>query len=174
MYIMIYDKFAKGDDGLYHVEVFTDDRKHYFIQLNDVTITDITGDISFDIPTPEKVDAIHEVNIQNAIENSQEWFGKKFTEKTLRSAYTREDTLTAERLVGLYPTKVFNSEKALIDIDIIKPGDVCSVIVQFSGLWFAKKAFGPSWNIVQVKVHPAPEEKFDVTYPDEYMFEDDE
>lgn len=171
---MIYDKFAKGDDGLYHVEVFTDDRKHYFIQLNDVTITDITGDISFDIPTPEKVDAIHEVNIQNAIENSQEWFGKKFTEKTLRSAYTREDTLTAERLVGLYPTKVFNSEKALIDIDIIKPGDVCSVIVQFSGLWFAKKAFGPSWNIVQVKVHPAPEEKFDVTYPDEYMFEDDE
>jgi|TARA_R110000803_G_scaffold177089_2_gene239487 hypothetical protein len=171
MYIMIYDKLAKGDDGLYHVRVFTDDRKKHFVQLNDVTITDITGDISFDISTPEKVDAIHEVNIQNAIDNSQEWFGKKLAEKTLRSAYTREDTLTAERLVG---TKVFNSEKALVDLDIIKPGDVCSVIVEFSGLWFAKKAFGPSWNIVQVKVHPAPEEKFDETYPDEYMFEDDE
>ena len=167
---MIYDKLTKGDDGMYHVRVFTDDRKKHFIQLNNVTITDVTDDLVFETIS-EKIDAVHELNIQAAIENSQEWFGKKLIEKTLRSAYTREDTLSAEHIPD---TKVFNSEKTLVGFETINPGDTCSVIVEFSGLWFAKKAFGPSWNIVQVKVHPPPEEKFDETYPADYMFEDDE
>jgi hypothetical protein len=167
---MMYDKLTKGDDGLYHVRAFTDDRKKHFVQLNDVTITDTGDDFAFEVSTPEKVDVIHDMNIQNAIDNSQEWFGKKLTEKTLRSAYTREETLSAERLQN---TKVFSHDKALIDFDILQPGDVCSVIVEFSGLWFAKKAFGPSWNIVQVKMQQTVE-KFDETYPEDYMFEDEE
>ena len=167
---MIYDKLTKGDDGLYHVRAFTDDRKKYFVQLNGVTIMDVGDDLVLEALS-EKIDSIHELNIQNAIDNSQEWFGKKLAEKTLRSAYTREDTLTAERIPD---TKVFSADKVLTDFGVIKPGDTCSVIVEFSGLWFAKKAFGPSWNIVQVKMHPPPEEKFDETYPEDYMFEDDE
>lgn len=167
---MIYDKLTKGDDGLYHVRAFTDDRKKYFVQLNGVTIMDVGDDLVLEALS-EKIDSIHELNIQNAIDNSQEWFGKKLAEKTLRSAYTREDTLSAERIPD---TKVFSADKVLTDFEVIKPGDTCSVIVEFSGLWFAKKAFGPSWNIVQVKMHPPPEEKFDETYPEDYMFEDDE
>jgi hypothetical protein len=164
---MLYDTLAKGDDGLYHVRAFTDERKKYFIQMNDVTITDVGDDLVFE-PTPEKIDGVHEMNIQAAIENSEAWFGKKLTEKTLRAAYTREDTLSAERIPD---TRVFDAEKVPVDFDVIAAGDTCSVIVEFSGLWFAKKAFGPSWNIVQVKVSPPPEEKFDETYPEEYMFE---
>ena len=167
---MIYDKLTKGDDGLYHVRAFTDERKKYFVQLNDVTITDVGEDVVFELVNTEKVDIIHEQIIQDAIDNSVEWFGKKLAEKTLRSAYTREDTISAEHIAD---TKVFNSEKEIIGFDVIKPGDLCSVIVEFSGLWFAKKAFGPSWNIVQVKARQ-PEEKFDETYPENYMFEDDE
>ena len=166
----MYDKLTKGDDGLYHVRAFTDERKKYFIQMNDVTVTDVGEELVFESKS-EKIDAVHEMNIQSAVENSEEWFGKKLTEKTLRAAYTREDTLSAERIPD---TRVFNSDKVLTDFEVIKPGDTCSVIVEFSGLWFAKKAFGPSWNIVQVKMHPPPEEKFDETYPEEYMFEDDE
>lgn len=167
---MIYDKLTKGDDGMYHVRAFTDDRKKYFVQLNDVTITDVNDDLVFET-TSDKINSIHEMNIQSAIENSQEWFGKKLIEKTLRSAYTREDTLSAEHIPD---TKVFNSDKTMVGFETINPGDTCSVIVEFSGLWFAKKAFGPSWNIVQVKVHPPLEEKFDESYPEGYMFEDDE
>ena len=167
---MIYDKLTKGDDGTYHVRAFTDDHKKYFIQLNEIVIADVSEDLIFEA-AHEKIDTVHELNIQSAIENSQEWFGKKLSEKTLRSAYTREDTLSAERIPA---TKIFNSDKTLIDFEVIKPGDICSVIVEFSGLWFAKKAFGPSWNIVQVKMHPPPEKKFDETYPEDYMFEDDE
>lgn len=167
---MLYDKLTKGDDGLYHVRAFTDDRKKYFVQLNDVMVTDVNDDLVFET-TSEKIEAIHELNIQNAIDNSQEWFGKNLAEKTLRAAYTRESTLSAERIPE---TKVFSAEKALVAFETIEPGGACSVIVEFSGLWFAKKAFGPSWNIVQVKMNAPPEEKFDETYPEEYMFEDDE
>lgn len=170
MYKMIYDKLTKGDDGLYHARAYTDERKKFFVQLNDVTITEIGDDVSFEFTNTEKIDTIHDKVIQDAIDNSVEWFGKKLTEKTLRSAYTREDTISAERITD---TKVFTHEKEITDFNVIKTGDVCSVIVEFNGLWFAKKAFGPSWNIVQVKMRQ-PEEKFDETYPENYMFEDDE
>jgi len=164
---MIYDKLTKGEDGLYHVRAFTDERKRYFVQLNDVTIVDLTDEMVFEVAS-DKLDTIHETNIQNAIDNSQEWFGKKLQEKTLRSAYTREETLSAERIPG---TKIFDHEKSLVDFETLAPGEVCSVIVEFAGLWFAKKAFGPSWNVVQVKKRQ-PEETVDDSYPEDYMFEE--
>lgn len=166
---MFYDKISKGEDGLYHVRAFTDDRKRYFVQLNNVTITDVGEDLVFETDS-EKITAIHEMNIQNAIDNSQEWFGKTLTEKTLRTAYTHEDTLSAERIQSV---RVFDHDKTPTTLESIEPGEVCSVIVEFAGLWFAKKAFGPSWNLVQVKKHQR-EEKFDETYPEEYMFEEEE
>ena len=58
-------------------------------------------------------------------------------------------------------------------------GKVCSLFVEFSGIWFAKKAFGPSWNLVQVKIHedeseePEKEESPVESYQEEYMFEDE-
>lgn len=164
---MIYDTLNKGDDGLYHVRAFTDERKKYFVQLNDVTIGEVGEELVLEV-TSEKIDAIHEMNIQNAIDNSQEWFGKKLQEKTLRAAYTREETVSAERIPD---TKVFDHEKSPVDFETLAPGEVCSVIVEFAGLWFAKKAFGPSWKVVQVKKHQ-PEEKFDESYPEDYMFEE--
>jgi hypothetical protein len=164
---MIYVKLTKGEDGLYHVRAFTDERKRYFVQLDDVTITDLSGEVVLEVSS-DKVDAIHELNIQNAIENSEAWFGKKLQEKTLRSAYTREETLSAERIPG---TKIFDHDKSPVDFETLAPGEVCSVIVEFAGLWFAKKAFGPSWNLVQVRKRQ-PEETFDESYPEDYMFEE--
>jgi hypothetical protein len=45
-------------------------------------------------------------------------------------------------------------------------------------MWFAKKAFGPAWNVVQVKIENPEsipvQETFDKTYPEEYMFGDDQ
>jgi hypothetical protein len=169
---MLYDKLTKGDDGMYHVRAFTDDRKKYFVQLNDVTIVDVGDeDVTFEVSATDKLNDIHDVNIQNAISNSQEWFGKSLTKTILTAAYTRESTISAELLPV---TKIFNFNKDLLDdLETVKPGIICSVIVEFSGLWFAKKAFGPSWNIVQIKMQQT-EEKYDETYPENYMFEDDE
>jgi hypothetical protein len=167
---MIYDALTKGEDGLYHVKAYGDDRKKHFIQLNDVTIVEVgPEDLVFEVGPSEKIDAIHERNIQHAVENSQALFGKNLAEKTLRAAYTRDETLTAERIPE---TKAFLATKEPVELETLKAGDTCSVIVEFSGLWFAKKAFAPSWNIVQVRVQEPPAEKFDETYPDDYMFEE--
>ena len=173
---MIYDTVTKGEDGLYHVRAFTDERKKVFVQLNNVKIVDVSEDLAFEPADFTNVDAVHDLNIQNAVENGEIWFGRKVTDKTIKSAYIRDDTISAERIGN---TKVFNADKEVVDFETIEVGSECSVIVEFSGLWFAKKAFGPAWNIVQVKINrpnePEPEpEKFDETYPDDYMFEDDQ
>ena len=38
-------------------------------------------------------------------------------------------------------------------------------------MWFAKTAFGPSYNVVQVKLHPEPIKS---EYPEEYAFVEEE
>ena len=43
--------------------------------------------------------------------------------------------------------------KESVEFSSITVGMSCTALVEFSGLWFAKKAFGPSWNIVQLKIH---------------------
>lgn len=171
---MIYDTISKGEDGLYHVHAFTDERKRNFIQLDDVTIADTMNDITIDVDASEKIDAIHEANIQSAIESSESWFGKTVSEKTIRAAYMRDENLTTELIDQ---TKVFSFDKESLEIESLQPGMKCSVIVEFHGLWFAKKAFGPAWNIVQVRLNKPDEpekEKFDNTYPADYMFGDDQ
>jgi hypothetical protein len=57
------------------------------------------------------------------------------------------------------------------DNNSLTDGSKCKVIVEFSGLWFAKKTFGPIWNLVQVKLFAAP---IIDDYPDAYAFEDTE
>lgn len=175
---MIYDKITKGDDGLRHVRAFSDERKRNFLQLEDVKIVDISHDFVFESSCSKPFDELQETNVANAVVNSEEWFGRALSEQTLRRAYSREGAISAERLDT---TKVFNSKKEVVDYDTLKEDMNCSVVVEFSGLWFAKKAFGPTYNIVQVKLHPDPdpdpekdENNFDESYPEDYMFEDRE
>ena len=172
---MIYDTISKGDDGLYHVQAFNDEHKRCFVRVDNVIITDVTDDITFDVNASSAIDEIHEANIQNAIENGEAWFGKKVSEKTIRSAYIRDEALTAE---CIEQTKIFGSDKELLDKDALANDMKCSVILEFNGMWFAKKAFGPAWNVVQVKIEksePEPvQEVFDRSYSEEYMFGDDQ
>lgn len=152
---MIYNAPTKGDDGLYNVRAFTDERKRILIQLNNVTVTDVGSDITFSVPQDdEALKQIHDLNIKNAHENSEQWFGRKLSEETLKKAYVTGDTISCDLIPS---TRAFNSDKTPADFDSIKVGDVCSVIVDFAGLWFAKKAYGPSWCVVQVKLQPKPE-----------------
>ena len=81
---MIYDIPTKGEDGLYHVRAFTDERKRIFIQLNDVRIVETAEqDLTFEPADFSKIDEIHDVNVQNAIENGESWFGRKLADKTI-------------------------------------------------------------------------------------------
>jgi hypothetical protein len=180
---MIYDTLSKGEDGLYHSRALNDEKKRHLIQLNGVTVSDVdheTGEVSFEVTGEDnqaKVESVHVTNLQSALENSKTWFGKELPEKTISSAYTRSENLETDRISA---TRVFDHTKESVEFSSITVGMSCTVLVEFSGLWFAKKAFGPSWNIVQLKI-PEAEVEVEVeaeaeeeTYPDQYMIQDSE
>jgi len=189
-YKMIYGSLSKGEDGLYHVKALTEDKKRCYVQVkNAKVVDDVSGEVTFDISDAtgvEKIEAIHTQNLTSAIENSETWFGKKLTEKTINKVYTKEDTISAERIPA---TKVFDASKQLTQIEAFSPGTSCTIMLEYAGLWFAKKAFGPSWNLVQVKLNPEPEptpepepepeptpepEPEIEAYPEDIVIEDDE
>jgi len=177
---MIYNTLTKGEDGLYHTRALNDDNKRHFIQLNNLIVSDVdeeTGEVSFELTgedNQDKIDSIHVTNLNSALENSKTWFGKELAEKTITSAYTRGETLVTDRISA---TRVYDHNKEVVTEELV-PGLTCTALIEFSGLWFAKKAFGPSWNLVQMKIHeeknPEPEIEEEETYPDQYIIEDTE
>tara|TARA_X000000368_G_scaffold60431_1_gene42575 strand:+ start:6654 stop:7196 length:543 start_codon:yes stop_codon:yes gene_type:complete len=178
---MIYDTPTKADDGMRHVKALTDDKKRCFIQLNDVSVLDVdysTGEVSIEITGEDnqaKIENVHSTNINSALENSEEWFGKKVSEKAIDKAYIIDDSITAEKIEA---TKIFTANKELSDFETLTSGTKCSVFIEFAGLWFARSHFGPTWNIVQVKIHEEKTPEVEVpsvdAYPEECMFEDEE
>jgi hypothetical protein len=171
---MLYNAPAKGDDGLYFVKALNDSKRKCLVQLNKVKMADVTGDIVMELGSEDnvaKIQAIDTENLSAAVDNAETWFGKKLSDKVVEGAYTSsiaDGQITGERIEV---TKVFNSEQEEVDFETVQPGKTCDVILEFAGLWFAKKSFGSSWNVVQVRVHPDP---IIDTYPEGYAFVDDE
>uniref|UniRef100_A0AB38ZMA5 Uncharacterized protein n=1 Tax=Mantoniella tinhauana virus 1 TaxID=3111543 RepID=A0AB38ZMA5_9VIRU len=171
---MIYNSPIKGEDGLYFVKALDDSKHKILVQLNKVNIAEVSGEVVMDMTSDvniEKINTIDEQNLEAANENCQSWFGKKLTDSVIRSAYTnslKDGQLSADRLDV---TRVFDMQQEAIDFDRVEVGKTCDVILEMSGLWFAKKAFGATWNIVQVRVHDDP---ILDTYPDGYAFVDEE
>ena len=171
---MLYNAPTKGDDGLYFVKALNDSKRKCLVQLNGVRVVDVSGDVVFDLVSESNTQKIGDIdthNLEAARENCEAWFGKQLGEKVIDGAYT--PSVADGQITGecIEVTKVFNTQQEQLDLEIVQPGKVCDVILEFAGLWFAKKSFGSSWNIVQVRVHPDP--VLD-TYPEEYAFVDDQ
>jgi hypothetical protein len=171
---MLYNAPAKGDDGLYFVKALSDSKRKCLVQLNKVKIADASGDVVIDLRSEAnlaKIQAIDEQNLVAAQENCETWFGKQLSENVVKGAYTSstvDGQVTGERIEV---TKVFNTQQEQLDFENVQAGKTCDVILEFSGLWFAKKSFGSSWNVVQVRLHPDP--ILDI-YPEEYAFVDED
>jgi hypothetical protein len=171
---MLYNAPAKGDDGLYFVKALNDTKRKCLVQLNGVKVVDVSGDVVLDLATEDnlgKIGAIDALNLEAAQENCETWFGKQLSEKVIEGAYTpsvADGQITGECIEA---TKVFNTQQEQVDLEAVQPGKMCDVILEFAGLWFAKKSFGSSWNVVQVRVHPDP---ILDTYPEEYAFVDEQ
>ena len=173
---MIYNAPTKGEDGLYFVKTLNDDKRKCLVQLNKVKVTDVSGEIVMDLGSEvntQKINTIDTANLEAALENCESWFGKKVSDGVIRGAYTSNLNETAMTCDRIEATKVFNTQQEPTDFDLVQPEKTCDVILEFAGIWFAKKAFGPTWNVVQVRVHDDPEPILD-TYPDGYAFVEDE
>ncbi len=173
---MIYNTPAKGEDGLYFVKTLNDDKRKCLIQLNKVKMTDVSGEITMDLVSEvntQKIETIDAANLEAALENCETWFGKKVSDGVIKGAYTSSldaGSMTCDRIDAI---KVFNTQQEPIDFETVQPEKTCDVILEFAGIWFAKKAFGPTWNVVQVRIHDDPEPDLDI-YPDGYAFVEDE
>jgi hypothetical protein len=167
---MFYNPPVKGEDGLYFVKTLTDEKRKCLVQVNDVKVVDTSGEFVFDLTSEDnlkKIDEIDALNLEAATEYCESWFGRKLSEAVIDKAYTRSHS--NQEITGelLEITRAYNSQKELVDTSTVQSGKRCDVILEFAGLWFAKKTFGGSWNVVQVKVHDDP---ILDTYPEDFAF----
>ena len=167
---------TQSEDGTYFVKATTDEKRKKFVQINNAIVvdeSDTVSDVSLQLHVTglDKVYDVDAENIQAAIDNSVDWFGQQMTEAQIKRAYQPSAPDGVLGCDTIPATKIFNHEMEVTDADSLVDGAKCKVIVEFSGLWFAKKTFGPIWNLVQVKLFAPP---IVDDYPDAYAFEDTE
>jgi len=177
---MFYSKPTKNDEGLYIVKAYTDDKKKYFVPLEGTVKAD-SGELTFTLEDESKFQEVDTLNIEAAKENSEEWFGKKMADATLERAYTTSVLCSQVTADIISATKAFNYDKHPVELATIEDETKVKALLEFAGLWFAKKAYGPIWNVVQVRdmtePEPEPEAEPEVQpepevqdeYPDEYV-----
>jgi len=165
------DTPTQSEDGTYYVRATADDKKKVFVQLNRITVAEET-DFEVNPASAKKIAAIDAVCLSAAFENAEAWFGKPMTEAQLTRAYQgsvdEDGVLSCDTIP---PTKIFDADLEVVGLDGLTAGRTVNAIVEFAGLWFGRKTFGPVWNVVQVKMHALP---IVDEYPSEYAFGDDD
>ena len=161
---MEYGKPIKLQDGRYFVKISNSDKSRVLKQLNNVEVQEqncfkVSADLrEFD-------DQI----ISQAEVCSEEWFGKKIDLDSLKKVF---DSSVSANILEAPPvpkkTKVFDSNRNEVSLEVFVPGSRCDIIVELSGIWFLKKSFGPVWRLVQARL------KKESTFPQKYIFADDD
>ena len=173
---MIYGEPKKLPDGRYYLKVSTDDGNRCMVQLNNTDLLTKFSEsenvtLSLTDKSLEKIQAINTENITQAKENSELWFGRQVSDKTIDAAYTpnvKGNTLISSKATvnKNVVTRCYDHEKNLINLDDLNEDVKCDVIIEFSGLWFMKKTFGPIWRLAQIRLKAPPKK----LYPDDYLF----
>ena len=157
-------------DNEIHVSVSRGDGRPMFKQFNNITIEDITDDgIMFNLQDNDISCYDHDI-LAAAKTNKQEWFGRDLADSTLDKRYSsavKNNIFTTTTLKDKF--RCYDHEKNVVDLDSVKPGTACSVIVELKRIWFDKRNFGPDWMNVQVKLDKPPEKD---PY-DDYLFQDE-
>jgi hypothetical protein len=110
-----------------------------FVQLNKVKIGDVSGEVTVVLTDTKKIDTIDADNLSAALDNCESWFGKKLSENVISGAYTpsvKDGQVITDRVDA---TKVFNMQQEPMDFETVQPGKTCDVILEFAGLWFARR-----------------------------------
>ena len=175
---MIFGKPKKLPDGRYYLKVTKDDESRVMYQLNRsklVTKFDDSENVTLDLTDAAVgvISAVDETILTADKANCLDWFGKNLAEKTLDTAFSRSVTgnlmnVGKATVKGQILTKVYTNTKELAETSILEADTPCDVMLEFSGVWFMKKTFGPIWRIAQARMLAAPKK----LYPDEYLFQD--
>lgn len=151
---MQYSAPERLSDGRYFVKA-SPESPHY-VTLNNVSLgevsgeTVITGDLS-------RIKAIDESVITDAVTNSVSWFSKEIPRELISNYYQSsiEDTtlqvVPSTNAKGRVNVAFFGENREPLT-EVPQPGTICNLLVQFEGLWFLKRSFGPVWKLIQGRV----------------------
>lgn len=171
---MSFEAPARTEEGYYASRYTGTDN---FVQINNVKLVSAADDFEFAIEDPSRCNAIDDMVLGVAKQNSVEWFKKELSDKTLGGMLIRSvndgGCLSASRVVidGELKTRVFNMDREPVDISELVEDCTCDVILEYTGVAFAKKNFQVDWRVAQIRVHPPPPPP-EPGYPDQYMFQD--
>lgn len=171
---MSFEAPARTEEGYYASRYTGTDN---FVQINNVRLVSAADDFEFVIEDPSKCNAIDDMVLGVARQNSVEWFKKELSDKALGGMLIRSVNdgggLSAGRVVidGELKTRVFNMDREPVDISELAEDSMCDVILEYTGVAFAKKNFQVDWRVAQIRVHPPPSPP-EPGYPDQYMFQD--
>lgn len=174
---MQYSTPTQLPDGRYYSKVLDSDGNRVLVQLNNVKLLTKFDDddltLSLSDQSCDKIQTVDTQNLEAAKENSNVWFGKVLTDKTLEAAYTPSISSGCMNVSKLKTktktlTRVYSHTKELVNSDVLEENTVCDVVLEFSGIWFMKKTFGSVWRIVQVRMKPPPKKSKEP----EYLFQD--
>ena len=160
----------KTPDGRYYVRP----TEQIIVQLNGVKLaTNYTESESVTLVLDDshqaKISAIDSSNLDAAKANCEAWFQRQVADKTLDAAYTKSFSGGTMNVSKPVYSKVYRDKEVITGEDLTE-GVQCDVVLEFSGVWFTKKAFAPSWKIVQTRVKSPPKKK----YHEEYLFQDED
>jgi hypothetical protein len=164
---MEYGKPTKLQDGRYFLRITGPDGNRIFKQINGAEVQEAN---CFKVPIDFA--QIDEEITNQAEKSSEDWFNKKLDKDTIKNAY--DSSVSAGIIEAPYAkrngsvvTKVYDSDKNEMSVDVLTPGTKCDIIVELTGLWFIKKSFGPVWRVVQVRM------KKESSFPNTYLFSDE-
>ena len=167
-------------DGRYYSKVLTDEDKRVIVQLNNSTLVSNFDEdevtISLNEAGQSKINDFDNQNVDAAKENTETWFGKVLTDKTLEAAYSKSitnDCMIVTKLTNnknKVLTNIYTHDKQLADPELLTESTVCDVVLEFSGIWFRNKSYGSVWRVVQVRMKPPPRKP----KVQEYLFQDED
>ena len=173
---MSFEAPARTEEGYYASKYTGTDN---FVQINKVKLVSTADDFEFVIEDPSKCNDIDDMVLGIAKQNSVDWFKKELSDKTLGGMLIRsvndDGGFSASKVVidGQVKTRVFNMEREPVEISELVEDSTCDIILEYTGVAFAKKNFQVDWRVAQIRVHPPPPPP-KPEYPDQYMFQDEE
>ena len=126
-------------------------------------------DVSVSLTSPEFkfwIETLDKYICKRATEYSQEWFGKRKSNEVIEEMYKpiktvpKKDNYSPTMKLklpyynGEHKSSVFDDKRNPITPEAITKGCEVMLIVQLSNMWFVRKQFGVTWQVLQAKIYP--------------------
>lgn len=117
----------------------------------------------------DKMAALNEVMLNQAVKNSAEWLGKAMSKDVVAEFYRslikdpKDPKYSPTMKIKIpmsngQPTAdIFTEDKEKTNLDYVTKGSTVRCLVELKAVWFVNKTFGCTWQLVQAGVTTRPQ-----------------